>query len=146
MNEWISQWWEDPKYGLLYQLNDGNVGFFFNDSTNLQGINFSSKVTFFDKKGKKSIIKMKKLKYIDNGKEILSKMKILQSSINKVGLKGEEIKSCDIFIRRYIFSSKMFILWLSNGQLQCRFEDKSELKIGKRHCMYINPQKIKIIF
>ena len=40
----------------------------------------------------------------------------------------------------------MFVIWVSNGQVQCRFGDKSELIIGKAHCIYINSNKIKVSF
>ena len=40
----------------------------------------------------------------------------------------------------------MFVIWISNGQVQCRFGDKSELVIGKTHCIYINSNRIKVSF
>ncbi len=49
-------------------------------------------------------------------------------------------------MRMYVNYLDLFLLWLSNGYLQCRFEDKSELLIGEQFCVYIKSNKITVIF
>ena len=46
----------------------------------------------------------------------------------------------------YLNTLSMFVVWLSNGNLQCRFEDKSELVVGRQHSMYLNANRITLIF
>ena len=40
----------------------------------------------------------------------------------------------------------MMVFWLSNGNLQCRFDDRSELIIGASYSLYINPNNIRVLF
>ena len=53
MKEWALNWWQNPKHGLLYQLNDGSLGFKFNDNTTIIGHPFPQKLTFINSEGKK---------------------------------------------------------------------------------------------
>ena len=85
MKEWVSQWWQYPKYGLLYQVNNGSVGFRFNDGTIVHHTN--KKWIYFDENGKKMIIKVSELKDIQNFNQILSKIKVMNSIIEKKGFK-----------------------------------------------------------
>lgn len=69
----------------------------------------------------------------------------MSQMMEKVGGRGEDGAE-GVSVRMYLHSMDMFLVWLSNGDLQCRFEDKSDLILGKQSCLYINPSKIKIFF
>lgn len=69
----------------------------------------------------------------------------MSQMMEKVGGRGEVVVE-GINVKMYLSCMDMFLIWLSNGDLQCRFDDKSDLIIGKQSCLYINPNKIKIFF
>lgn len=62
------------------------------------------------------------------------------------GTKGGSSSISEVYVKFYLNTLDGFLLILSNGTLQCRFSNLSELIIGKQTCMYISPNKIKIVF
>ena len=41
--------------------------------------------------------------------------------MEKVVWKREESSERGVYVKMYVNSKEMFLIWLSNGQLQCRF-------------------------
>ena len=70
----------------------------------------------------------------------------MRQMIDKVGVKEQDKIEGGVFVRMHLNNLHIFILWLSNGNLQCRFNDRSQLIVGSEYSMYINANKIKIIF
>lgn len=49
-------------------------------------------------------------------------------------------------MRKYARMGDMFVLWLSNGNLQCRFADRSELIVSSQRSLFISSEKIRVLF
>jgi len=47
MKTWIMEWWENPKYGLIYQTSDRAICMRFNDATNLISYRHNTQFTYF---------------------------------------------------------------------------------------------------
>jgi len=87
MGSWLLQWWEQPKYGLLYQLSDGSIGCRFNDASNIKFHPFPHKISFIDGQGHHTSLNSKRIKESEDRKELLGKLKYLNEMSNKLGLK-----------------------------------------------------------
>jgi hypothetical protein len=147
LKHWLTQWWEHPSYGLLYHSTDGSIGLRFNDGSTLKGHPFPHKLTFIDTLANKVFLTASKLRRIENKGQLLGKVKIFSQLLEKAGGgKSEECLEEGVTVKMHLHCLEVFLIWLSNGILQCKFEDKSELILGNQHCVYINPNKIKIIF
>lgn len=89
IKEWILQWWEHPKYGLMYHSSDGNFGFRYNDGTNVKSHPFPHKFTLIFKDGQRLLISGKDIKSGHVNKIYLWKLKIFNEMITKLGGKSD---------------------------------------------------------
>ena len=123
------------KFGIGYKLNNKNIGFIFNDDSQLTKINKKDDFLYYHKKDivTKNIENIKidlPLKEIPN--EIISKIKILfqvenvlNSSKKKYFKNKNVINSIyeDIYVKKYQRGYKCIIFLLSNENIQVNFFD-----------------------
>ena len=121
--------------GIGYKLNNKNIGFIFNDSSQMTKINKEKKYIIYHQKDKntkitKNIIIKIPPKNITN--EVIRKIKILYQMEEE--FKNKEIKYIknnnninnineDIYIQKYIKRNNCIIFLLSNNNIQINFFD-----------------------
>lgn len=79
-------------------------------------------------------------------KEVKLKITILVKHIDDKGVEECTENGQNLYVRLACNSLGVFLIWLSNGMLQGKFQDGSELIIGIDSCMYINEAKTKSVF
>ena len=123
------------KFGIGYKLNNKNIGFIFNDDSQLTKINKNDEFLFYHKKDLET-------KNIENllinlppkniSNEIVSKIKILyqiENDLNKTRKKYFKNKNIindineDIYVQKYQSGYKCFIFLMSNKNIQVNFFD-----------------------
>ena len=123
------------KFGIGYKLNNKNIGFIFNDDSQLTKINKNDEFLFYHKKDLET-------KNIENllinlppkniSNEIVSKIKILyqiENDLNKARKKYFKNKNIindineDIYVQKYQSGYKCFIFLMSNKNIQVNFFD-----------------------
>jgi hypothetical protein len=121
LKEWLLQWWENPNYGLLYQSTSDTYGVRFNDATNLKAHPYPYRFTHISSRGVSQEITLEQVKSGKLEKSMKFKLKIFSQMMEKVVWKREESSERGVYVKMYVNSKEMFLIWLSNGQLQCRF-------------------------
>ena len=123
------------KFGIGYKLNNKNIGFIFNDNSQLTKINKKDDFLFYHKKDEvtknveniKSILPPKNIPY-----EIMRKIKILyqvEINLNLTKKKYFKNKSIinnideDIYVQKYQRRYKCIIFLMSNENIQVNFFD-----------------------
>ena len=123
------------KFGIGYKLNNKNIGFIFNDNSQLTKINKKDDFLFYHKKNEvtknveniKIILPPKNIPY-----EIMRKIKILYQVENNLNLTKKKYfknKSIinnideDIYVQKYQRRYKCIIFLMSNENIQVNFFD-----------------------
>ena len=69
---------------------------------------------------------------------MLSKLKSFKQMKEMAGITHDYNQDEGLTVRKYARFEDMFVLWLSNGNLQCRFADRSELIVSLRRSLFIS--------
>ena len=122
-------------YGIGYKLNNKNIGFIFNDESQLTKINNEIKYIFYHKKDKITKITENLIINIppkNLPEDIIKKIKILfqmEEKLENKKIKYLKNKNClnnineDIFIEKYRKGFKCMVFLLSNKNIQVNFLD-----------------------
>lgn len=78
--------------------------------------------------------------------EVFRKMGMLARRVEHFKLEETNTKEDDLIVKVYYHCLEMFLIWLSNGVLQCRFSDSSQLVLSPSGCIFIAVDKTRTVF
>lgn len=141
------------KCGIGYLLSNGDVGAYFNDGTKLVIIKDSFNIIYIDSKGKKRKI------YLDdnyiNDNDLLKKIKVLSlffKKFNKNKMNEININQLfdkpdpDVYVTKWAKTSKASFFLLSNKEIQCIFNDKTQVIFNMKNKTVLFINHLKKVF
>ena len=138
------------KCGIGYILSNGDIGAYFNDGTKLVIIKDSFNIVYIDSKGNKRKVFLddnyisdsdliKKIKVLSLFFKKFNKNKINEININQLYDKQEP----DVYVTKWAKTSKASFFLLSNKEIQCIFNDKTQIifNMNNKTVLFINHLK-----
>ncbi len=136
---WITQYFNDDKFGLFYKFNNGEFGALYNDNSIMVTIH-PDDIIYIKRSGRREILKHNNIKKYS--KNINKKMKLISWAIkffpagkNLIGPIGQldQLDKCDnknIFVKKWT-KTKIAIFFHSNdNKIQIRFNDNNGIIIA----------------
>jgi hypothetical protein len=141
------------KCGIGYFLTNGDIGAYFNDGTKLVIIKDSFNIIYIDSKGNKKKIFLddnyindndlqKKIKVLSLFFKKFNKNKINEININQLYDKQEP----DVYVTKWTKTSKASFFLLSNKEIQCIFNDKTQVIFNMKNKTVLFINHLKKIF
>ena len=141
------------KCGIGYILSNGDIGAYFNDGTKLIIIKDSFNIIYIDSKGNKKKIFLddnyindndlqKKIKVLSLFFKKFNKNKMNEININQLYDKQEP----DVYVTKWAKTSKASFFLLSNKEIQCIFNDKTQVIFNMKNKTVLFINHLKKIF
>ena len=141
------------KCGIGYILSNGDIGAYFNDGTKLIIIKDSFNIIYIDSKGNKKKIFLDD-NYI-NDNDLLKKIKVLslffkkfnKNKINEININQlYDKQEPDVYVTKWAKTSKASFFLLSNKEIQCIFNDKTQVIFNMKNKTVLFINHLKKIF
>jgi hypothetical protein len=141
------------KCGIGYILSNGDIGAYFNDGTKLIIIKDSFNIIYIDSKGNKKKIFLDD-NYI-NDNDLLKKIKVLslffkkfnKNKMNEININQlYDKQEPDVYVTKWAKTSKASFFLLSNKEIQCIFNDKTQVIFNMKNKTVLFINHLKKIF
>ena len=141
------------KCGIGYILSNGDIGAYFNDGTKLIIIKDSFNIIYIDSKGNKKKIFLDD-NYI-NHNDLLKKIKVLslffkkfnKNKMNEININQlYDKQEPDVYVTKWAKTSKASFFLLSNKEIQCIFNDKTQVIFNMKNKTVLFINHLKKIF